>query len=465
MFFVPPIAQGRICIAVALLAGAAVAGAQTLQAPGEAEASLEFTVQKSEKLIRLSRDLLQKPSDWGEVARFNKMNDLNLIFPGQKLRVPLRLLKREPAAARIVSAEGDVILGGQRAVAGVALAEGSRLATGANSSAVIELGDGSRVKFLPNTSAAVEVNRNYLMRGENTHWFSGVMRMASGTVETVAAKLAGRATPFLIITPTGFIGVRGTQFRVGYEGGASSASRAEVTEGLVRADNPAQSSNAELPGGTGALVDPAQREIRVVKLLPAPDLSGLPAQLNKPAAALPMPTLAGADAFRVQIASDAAFDKIVRDLKVTTASIDLGTLEVGSWNLRMRGIDPQGIEGFDSSRVVAIAAPVLRARLTESWLRNQSGRTEMQVLFDSAPTGPVTAVMSADPAMSQPLRQGALNGALWDLGTLPAGTYFVQFRVPQANGIVITEVQRFTLPEGWGNTVMDSFNPLHPAGR
>jgi hypothetical protein len=197
MFFVPPIAQGRICIAVALLAGAAVAGAQTLQAPGEAEASLEFTVQKSEKLIRLSRDLLQKPSDWGEVARFNKMKDPNLIFPGQKLRVPLRLLKREPAAARIVSAEGDVTLGGQRAVAGVALAEGSRLATGANSSAVIELGDGSRVKFLPNTSAAVEVNRNYLMRGETTHWFSGVMRMASGTVETVAAKLAGRATPFL----------------------------------------------------------------------------------------------------------------------------------------------------------------------------------------------------------------------------------------------------------------------------
>ena len=433
-------------------------GASAAHAQQPAEPSLSYTVLKSDKLIRLSRDLLQKPSDWNEVARFNGMKDPNFILPGQRLRIPLRLLKRAPAGARVVSVQGEVLLGTERVTVGMAVPEGAGLRVGHESSAVIELGDGSRVKLLPNTQAELALSRNYLMRGEPSHWFSGAMRLARGAVETVAAKISGRATPLEVTTPTSTIGVRATEFRVAYEDTAARITRAEVTEGQVRADNTAQQSGADLPRGTGAALDPTQREVRVVQLLPAPDLSGLPAQALKPLGAWPLPVLAGASAFRIQVAADARFDGIVRDIRVAGASVELGTLDAGNWHVRVRGIDAQGIEGFDAARVVAVTAA--RLRVTSSSLRLEGGRTELRVAFDAAPAGAVSAVIAAGEALSAPLRQAQLaNGAL-DLTGLAPGSYFIQLRVAQAAGTIATDVQRLLVPQSWGDTVFDSFNPI-----
>ena len=85
----------------------------------------------------------------------------------------------------------------------------------------------------------------------------------------------------------------------------------ETAVALVRADNTAQQSGADLPKGTGALINPAEKEVRVVKLLEAPDLSGVPSEVTRPAGTWPMPVQAGAAAYRVQVASDAEFNQIV----------------------------------------------------------------------------------------------------------------------------------------------------------
>lgn len=130
-----------------LFTAAAMAQAP-LPAPAPApEPSLPYTVKPSDKLIRLSRDLLVTPGAWGEVARFNQMKDPNFIKPGQRLNIPLRLLKFQPAQARVVSVAGDARLAGAAATVGMAVPEGARLQTGANSSAVVQLGDGTQVKL------------------------------------------------------------------------------------------------------------------------------------------------------------------------------------------------------------------------------------------------------------------------------------------------------------------------------
>ena len=455
---------GRSLVATLLIA--ICCGPAAAQLPQPDERSLPYTVQKSDKLIRLSRDLLVTPGAWPEVARFNRMKDPNLIHPGQTLQIPLRLLKHQPASARVVSAEGDVTLAGQRVAVGTVLPEGSSLQTGANSSAIVELGDGSRVKMLPNTQAQVAVNRTYAMpeQARTVDWFAGAMRLARGAVETVAAKITGRASPLEIITPTSTIGVRATEFRVAFGDDPSNSSRAEVTQGQVRADNPAQQSGADLPRGTGAKVNPAEREVRVVQLLAAPDLSGQPAQVLKPQGAWPLPAIPGAASYRVQVASDAAFDKIVRDLKVDGPSVDLGSLDVGSWNVRVRGIDAQGIEGFDGMRTVAVSAQ--RLRVTQSWLRFEGNRTLLQVELDPPQAGSLLAVIASDPAMGKPLQQATLAGNTWELGTLAPGDYFVRFSRPlPGGGTVSTEVMQLTIPDGWGSSVVDSFNPMNTTGR
>lgn len=441
------------------------------------EPSLPYTVQKSDKLIRLSRDLLVTPGAWGEVAKFNKMKDPNFITPGQVLQIPLRLLKHRPAAGRVVSAQGSVQMGGAPAVVGAPLPEGAKFQVGPNSSAVLELGDGSRVKLLPGTLAEVVSNRDYAMRdasvsGSNT-WYSGIVRLAQGTVEALAAKIQRRATPLQIETPTSLVGVRGTEFRVAYEDPASRNARTEVTEGQVRADNTAQQTGADLPRGTGAVINPAQREVQVVRLLAAPDLSALPAEVQKPAGALALPalaTLAGAQAWRVQVASDDKFEKIVRDLKVAGAGVELGSLDVGGWFVRVRGIDAAGIEGFDATRPLGVAQRVVR--VVNASMRIVEGRTELAVAFDPplSPALQATGLLWRDRALTQPATPPAvLTDSRWDLGALPAGLYYVQFRLAPSGagaattaGATTTEARVLEISPNWGVTVFDSSYPLQP---
>ncbi|MDP3137834.1 MAG: FecR domain-containing protein [Burkholderiaceae bacterium] len=472
----PTLARLPRTLAVLLLAlGFAWTGAQA-QAPGGAEPSLLYTVKRTDKLIRLTRDMLIKASDWPEVARFNRLRDPNVIRPGQQLAIPLRLLKSQPGSGRVIVAEGDVQLNGNAATVGAAVAEGSRLRTGANSSAVLELTDGSRVKILPGSLAEVATQRNYAMRDASasgsTTWFSGLIRLAQGALETLATRDVKRATPLQIETPTSLVGVRGTQFRVAYEDPATRNSRTEVVEGLVRADNPAQQSGADLPKGTGAVVNPAQREVQVVTLLSAPSLDAAPAEIVRPAGAWPMPTLAGAQAFRVQVASDEKFDRIVRDIKVDGASVDLGGLALGNWYARVRGIDRQGLEGFDSVKLVVVkeAPPVVRPwRIVSSSVTVQNGQTLLRWSAEQADGQPLPAAASSarlgrDAALSDIVSEPRSAGVpQMVLGELRPGVYYLRLRTQDGAGKPIdSELYRLEIPGNWGATVFDMASGLQP---
>lgn len=226
---------------------------------------------------------------------------------------------------------------------------------------MLELADGSRVTLLPNTRAELVTSRGYAIRdaaaSPSATWFSGLVRLVQGAIDTMAAKSGLRATPLQIQTPTSLVGVRGTQFRVACDDPATQNARTEVLEGAVKADNPEQGSSALLNQGKGAVLNPTVKNIKVVDLLEAPDLTATPGDILKPLALWPMPTLDAAKSFRVQIAADESFEKIVRSLVVTTGNADFSNLPDGGWFARVRGIDGDGIEGFDSVKPVQVLLP------------------------------------------------------------------------------------------------------------
>ncbi|MEO6018052.1 MAG: FecR domain-containing protein, partial [Polaromonas sp.] len=429
----------RALAAIFLIATCTLALAQapaaTPAVPRVIEPSLPYVVKASDKLIRLSRDLLASGHTWNDVASYNQLKDPNVIFPGQKIDIPLRFLKSTAAGGKVISAEGDVTLGGSPMQPGAAIGDGSQLKTGANSSAVIEMGDGSRIKILPNSLAEVVTNRSYAMRDASasgsTNWFSGLLRLSAGTLEALASKNIKRATPLQVETPTSLVGVRGTEFRVAFDDPAGNSARTEVVEGNVRTDNPAQQVGADLITGTGAVVKPAEREIRVVKLLPAPDMGGVPGEILKPAGSWPMPVLAGAQAYRVQVASDDKFDRIVRDLKVSTSSADLATLANGNWFARVRGIDAQGLEGFDTVKLIAVKDGEWRVSYSSMALVNGKALlswTGLQTNAQPMPASGYTAVLARDQALTQVVSRAEGNEPMLDLGDLKPGVYFIRLR-------------------------------------
>ena len=331
-----------------------------------------YTVRKGDELIKMSAESFSSPDDWKEIVSLNKMKDPNAIQPGQILKIPTRLMKLFPLNATLVSTSGDVQLGGTKVGVGTAVPEGSKLQTGRNSSAVLELADGSRVTMLPNTLAELATSRSYGLRGDtavsgSTNWFSGLMRLSTGVLETLATKNVKRNSPLQIETPTSLVGVRGTQFRVAYDDPVSQNARTEVLEGNVRADNPAQGSGTDLPEGKGSVFNAAVKAIAVVDLPKAPDLSKVPDLIFKPQALWPMPATTSYKSFRAQIAGDRNFDKIVRDVVVKDENADFADLPNGQWFARVRSIRDDGIEGYDTVKVVQIMIPPQPGQPPHQW--------------------------------------------------------------------------------------------------
>jgi hypothetical protein len=468
---------GACAMAATLACLVVPAWAQTSVVAGATEPSLPYTIKPKDKLIVLSQSLLVEASAWSEVARFNQLKNPNLISPGQEIKIPLRLLKPLLANGKVISVEGDVKLGTQTMRTGTALPEGARLQTGANSSAVVELGDGSRVQILPNSIAQVITQRRYstdvatqATGSASTTWFSGAIRLVQGTIDTIASKTTRRIQPLEISTPTSVVGVRGTQFRVAYEDPVSQAARTEVTEGNVRTDNPKQGVGTNLTSGFGAVVKPNEREIKAVALLAAPDLSALPAEVNRKdnAAAWPLPSLAGAASYKVQLARDAGFLQLIGEFKAASGSVDLAGVPNGVWHARVRGIDAIGLEGFDAIKMVQIKdAPVVmtvppapRAVWPSTLSVGASARAlpnaTLLLLNLSATDTPMALVadIAPDAQFSQPTRAPVVNGQV-SLPVLNAGqAYFL--RISAASGGSASVSYRLELPDNWAATVMET---------
>ena len=378
------------------------------------EPTIDFEVQRSDTLIWLSRDVLVTPAAWREVAQLNRLRDPNRIRQGQVLRIPTRLMRVTPLPARLVGSSGDVRISDPAAASGNASAalEGSLLnagqtvQTGPAGSAVIEFADGSRVLVPPSSLAEVLTSQSVGVRpagaelpagGPVGGWFSGAMRVLRGSVEVFATKVL-RAKPLEVVTPTAVVGVRGTGFRVGFDAAAQGKTRVEVLEGQVRFDGPGPARGTELPEGFGSTADAVTPALPPIKLLPAPDLSGLPGRFERPIVRFALP--AETTRLRVQVAGDAEFERIVVDQLVEAGSeVRIAGLEDGAWQLRSRRIDPNTLEGLDAKAGFVLKArpepPAYRTPLADSkqtvgtvefaWAPNiEAAQARLQVAEDAA---------------------------------------------------------------------------------
>lgn len=421
-----------------LLAGAAAQPARAQQ-----DATLVYTVQPQDTLIGLGKTLLVDPAAWPEVARLNRLPDPNRIRPGQALKVPARLLRSADMPAQLVSVEGDVRVDGQPAAQGTPLRPGQRLSTQADSSAVLQLGDGSRVKLMPVTETTLGEHRRYEIKaaagnptGSDDGVFASTMRLVRGSLDLLASKVM-RAKPLEVTTPTAVIGVRGTQYRVHHADQPQPVTRTEVLEGKVRADAATGAANAgvDLPAGQGTVLQPGSAAPKAIALLPAPSLAGVPARFERPLVRFQVPGEPAA--LRVQVAVDAAFDRVVRDEQVAAGSeVRLAGLADGVWQLRARRVDGLGLAGADATTSFMLKArpeppagiaPRARGKATAgdlsvAWAENtEAASYRLEVARDAA-FGDVV------------LRQDSLSGGQTRIALADPGTYHWRLASVRADG-------------------------------
>ena len=304
---------------------------------GSTETDYIYRAQQGDTLIGLGKTLLARPNDWPQVQKLNAIADPRRIPTGRLIRIPLRLLKGDPAPGRIEQTVGEariVSTGGTAVPArtGDVIAEGARVETGGDGYVSVRLADGSLLRIQAASQTVLEQSRQY----PHASFFAAAWRLLSGRVEALVTELTGGEPRFEVRTPQSTLGVRGTEFRVATDV-QRAQTRGEVLVGTVDVGARA-GAITRLSAGFATIVDATGTAAPPVALLPAPDLATLPALHERLLVRFDVPPVAGATAYRAQVARDRDFQLVVAETLSPTGALRFADLADQQWFMRVRAI-------------------------------------------------------------------------------------------------------------------------------
>lgn len=330
----------------------------------------EYSAVQGDTLTGISARFLENGNAWRQLLKYNRVANPDHINPGEIIRMPLAWMKRDPALLSAIVARGEaqVVRNGAATplAAGTALAQGDEVRTGRDGYVTIKLADGSVLK-LPADSRLTVQNAEKI---RDTDAVRSKMQLLQGRVEAVVTKFKGSGNRFEVTTEQAVAGVRGTEFRVAVDSGATAS---EVLDGRVALDGegPAEGKGTLLAAGFGSKVSGGE-VLPPVQLLPPPALGELPVQ-ERLIVRFTFPALPGAQKYRAQIGRDTNFYDVVADTVVETPNLRFAGLDDGPYFLRVRGVDANGLEGRDAVYPFTVKArpepPLVSAPVDKSKVR------------------------------------------------------------------------------------------------
>ncbi|PWK92970.1 FecR domain-containing protein [Fulvimonas soli] len=408
-----------IWLAATLLAGLAVLPARA--------GDWTYRVHPDDNIWTLARRYLKADVPWQQLQDYNHVADPYHLLPGSRLRIPVQWLRVEPASATVAAAIGDARawLPGQAqpvpVTPGMRLGYGARVETGTDASLTLEFADGSRMLV----QGGSEVSLDRMSAYGRTGMADTRVRLQRGRVVNDVTPMPGNAAHFVVQTPGAVSSVRGTHFRVAADD-ARARTEVEVLGGRVEVTGDRR--HVQVRKGSGVAVEEGRRPGRVRRLLPAPALRCPAAPVVRPAYALDWQAQPGAAAYRVQIAHDRRFAALLYD-HVTDAlpHASLPDLPNGDYLLRVRGIEPDRLEGLDATCALRIAThpqpPLVQEPQPGGTARAERPRFRWT---ESSEAASYAWQLAADPQFRQLLaeRQDLADNRVRAPAALPPGRYY-----------------------------------------
>ena len=390
-----------------------------------------YRVESGDTLLALQARWLRPGARWQDVQKLNRVADPRRLRPGSVLRFPLALLREEPLSAEVLHSHGQAWLeraDGTRQVlqAAAMVVAGDVLVTGEQSSLSLRFADGSRSQLGPHSRLRLE---RMVRLGASTA-VQTRLRLDSGAVDSqVTPNPAQPGAPrFELRSPVINLGVRGTEFRARSDG---IVAQAEVLQGKVGAGPHTVAEGYGVSANASGVSAPRA-------LLPAPDLSALPALVQRLPLQWDLAAAPGAARYRAQLYVLQPTERMVLDGLFDQVRVGWpDKLSDGPYELRVRAADADGLEGLDARRAFVLKAQpeppfLLRPRagerlsdeqVTLAWSRNTQ-----------APSVKLQVANSVD--FKQPLleREGITDGEL--RLALPLGTWQWRLAAVAAGGDV-----------------------------
>lgn len=303
-----------------------------------------YVVQPGDNPWTLTERFLDGMQYWPKIQRYNRIRDPYRIAPGTVLRMPEEWLRAEPLAVQVASVSRDawvfrVDARTEPLTLATPIGGNDRIRTAPDATLELRFADGSQVRVLGDSELRIRRHVRYA----NTDMFDTRVELVRGRTVNLPRTTSGSAGRFEIHTPAAISSVRGTRFRVGVDGPQATS---ETLEGIVRVANSA--GEITLGPATGTVALAGQPPLAAVPLLPAPDLSALPALVERSPIAFRVPSLRDAAGYRLQLSVDPAFGTVLQDAVFATPVLQASPVPDGDYYVLVRGIDERRIEGLDA---------------------------------------------------------------------------------------------------------------------
>jgi hypothetical protein len=197
-------------------------------------------------------------------------------------------------------------------------------------------------------------------------------------------------------------------------------------------------------GGTQTIIIPAEFGTRIAlgeaplpprALLKAPLLAPLPKRIEQQHWPLTWEPIAGAESYRVEVAASADFSTVLWEQGIAKPPVALPELDDGDYVLRIRAVDPLGLEGLDHYQALVIhtqpQAPVPEQPVGGAIIRDEMPRLRWA---EVAGAGTYCLQLATDKAFATPLiDQCQLSQPHFMAPILPPGHYYWRLASVDAN--------------------------------
>ncbi|MBL1272452.1 MAG: hypothetical protein ACI92B_002139 [Marinobacter maritimus] len=319
-----------------------------------------YTLKSGESFSEIASDLLVRNVSAGRLLQYNSIENPATLGEGDRIRIPLSWLKRQPDPARATSVSGNVhvisgIDGRKKPLTKDTLIRVGDEVLSAAGAATITLADGSEVRLSPNSRLIF----NRLTQYGKSGMIDTRLRLDRGEVHTRVKPVIEGGARFEIETPSAVAAVRGTAFslQTGPEG-----TSLQVTEGVV--DFGAPNRTQRIPAGYSATVaSNSTRELSIRRMPPAPEINPLPPVLTQLPAEMTWKREPAAN-YRLDI-FETESGRWVESREINDSRFDISRLDNGQYEIHLAAFDAQGMAGMPGILPIEVDLQARTANLLE----------------------------------------------------------------------------------------------------
>jgi hypothetical protein len=230
---------------------------------------ITYIVRAGDTLAKISQRYLVAGADLGSLQKSSLLKTLNQLPVGLELEIPRELVRFSPSIATVMglSCASSIRLNNspKPLEIGTRLQEGAVIDVPPECHVALLLEDGSMIRLPSSATLKITTLRKSALESAP----EVRLDLSRGRIELEVHKGRAKTTPFEIRTPLSVMGVRGTEFRVGYSPEDQSA-QVEVLGGVVQARGAKDNNALEITKGLGMPIDGKGKSLGVEYLLDAP---------------------------------------------------------------------------------------------------------------------------------------------------------------------------------------------------